>query len=392
MSAAPSIRITGARLATAERVAEATLLVHEGRLVDALPSEGTVVTVDLRDHLVFPGLVNAHDHLSLNAFRCPYEIPPQPNSYIWIEKFQPYLNDADFASIRRIPEPVRARHGGLKNALCGATTVIHHDPWSPAFDEPDFPVHVPRVGWCHSLGLAGRYGPTVADSYRATPEDVSWVVHLAEGTDDVAAGELTRLEALGALGMNTILVHGVGLTRADVARILEKHLGVVWCPTSNLFMLGKTLSPRRLCDAGRLLLGTDSRFTGARDLLSEMQQAVQSSDLMPQEVVALVTSRASRNLRLPTVGGLSVGQRADFVVLADTGGNPYELLLASSRADLRAVARGGLPLAASPDLVSWFEDADVPATPVRLDGRPKLVATSLLSSGASELENGLEPR
>ena len=37
--------------------------------------------IDLRDHAVFPGLVNAHDHLQLNAIpRLPVH-EPFPNSY-----------------------------------------------------------------------------------------------------------------------------------------------------------------------------------------------------------------------------------------------------------------------------------------------------------------------
>ena len=40
--------------------------------------------IDLRDHLIFPGLINAHEHLHVNA------VPPLPadapfaNSYAWI--------------------------------------------------------------------------------------------------------------------------------------------------------------------------------------------------------------------------------------------------------------------------------------------------------------------
>src|SRR5262249_41594835 len=138
-----------------------------------------------------------------------------------------------------------------------------------------------------------RYGPPVVMSFAATPEQRPWIVHLAEGTDAVAAAELSRLDALGCLAANTVLVHGAGLSVADVERVVAGGAAVVWCPSSNLGMLGRTLNPRRLFDAGRLALGSDSRLTGARDMLDELRVAAAHSDLAPRELLRLATSDAS---------------------------------------------------------------------------------------------------
>ncbi|MEP6731722.1 MAG: hypothetical protein ABJE10_13825, partial [bacterium] len=146
--------------------------------------------IDLRDHLIFPGLINAHDHLQLNS------IPPLPhdapflNSYAWIDAFEPHLQSAEVVAARQVPTDARHWHGGLKNVLAGATTVAHHDPQHVIFDEPAFPVRVlTEFGWSHSLGLGDsrdggtpRYGPSVRESFCATPSDLPWVIHLAEGT------------------------------------------------------------------------------------------------------------------------------------------------------------------------------------------------------------------
>lgn len=280
--------------------------------------------------------MNAHDHLTLNALPCPVEIPVQPNSYAWSEAFRPSFAHPAFVAARAIPEETRAWHGGLKNLLAGTTVVAHHDPWCAAFDDPDFPVRVPRDhGWCHSLRYAGEggYGPGVVESFRATPPHRPWFLHLAEGSDDVAAGELSALDALGCLDARTVIVHGVGLSERDVDLLLARGAGVVWCPTSNLRMLGRTLAPhvvRRLFDAGRLALGTDSRFTGSRDLLEELKVARASSDLSPRELLALVTVNGAGLLRMPDG---PVG----FFAVADGGGDPYEALLAASRESITVV-------------------------------------------------------
>jgi cytosine/adenosine deaminase-related metal-dependent hydrolase len=376
----------------AEGVRQASLLVVDGRVVDSFPAGTRVFTLRLRDHLVFPGLVNAHDHLTLNAIPPPARTRTFPNSYEWIEAFQTAFSDPAVIAVRSLPKKVRAFHGGLKNLLAGTTTVAHHDPWCPDFDDPDFPVEVlRRYGWSHSLGLAETYGPPVRAGYAATPKDVPWFIHLAEGTDSAAAAELGRLNALGALEENTLLVHCVGLTAEGIGGVLSRGAGVIWCPASNLAVLGATLSPRPFADARRLALGTDSRFTGSRDLLAEMKVAAAESDLSPREIVRLVTGDAARLLRRPDLGGLSPGQRADFVVLPDPGGDPWEALLRASRADLAAVIRGGIPGVVDPALSEWLDRSGVPFSAVRLDGRPKALASALLSvPGAVTLEPGLE--
>ncbi len=377
---------------------------------------GGAPSIDLAGHVLFPGLVNAHDHLQVNA------VPPLPsgapfaNSYLWAAAFGAHFHDPAVAAALAVPAATRCWQGGLKNLLAGATTVAHHDPWEAALDDPHFPVRLLRTfGWCHSLGQAPRdglrgklldrlggllgggapFGPPVVDSFSATPAGAPWIIHLAEGTDAVARGELGRLEALGCLAANTVIVHGVGLSPADIERVVARSAGVVWCPSSNLALLGATLAPRRLFEAGRLALGTDARLSGARDLLDELGGAAARGALTPGELVRLATSDAARLLAMPEIGGLGPGQRADAVIVRVEAGkgmaarDPAALLVASRRADLRAVVRDGKPAIADPDLAGWFATAGVEAVPVTLDGRPKLLARAFARPHAMALEPGL---
>ena len=307
-------------------------------------------TRDLRDHLVFPGLVNAHDHLHFNCFPPLAHTQPFPNSYAWMDAFQAHMADPAIVAARALPAQVTRWHGALKNLLSGVTSVSHHDPWHAIFEDEAFPVRVlRRFGWSHSLGLGLpddersrlSYGLSPIESFAATPPSEPWIIHLAEGTDDVAAGELRDLEALGCLAPNTRIVHGVGLTEEDQERVLTHNAAVIWCPGSNLAMLGKTLSPRRLLNAGRLALGSDSRISGGSDLLTEMRLAACHSDCIAKELFTLVTQAPADLLNLPDVGGLAQGLRADLLLIRDTGRDPYETLLYLRRCDIRAVVRDG---------------------------------------------------
>src|SRR5690606_9783809 len=143
-----------------------------------------------------------------------------------------------------------------------------------------FPVRVLRkYGWAHSLHFSTD--EEVVRSYRSTPPDAPWFIHLAEGMDDVAAGEYQRLKALGCVGKDTVIVHGVGMTDEDIADAAPRVRGLVWCPTTNAFMFdwkeddwNRQFSKLSLWEraGGKWALGSDSRLTAQGDLLHEMKK------------------------------------------------------------------------------------------------------------------------
>jgi hypothetical protein len=140
--------LTGARLVDAAGVRAANLPITQGRITDDKPSE----TVALDGHLIVPGFINAHDHLHLNNIEPPDLGGPFGNSYDWGDAFSARFDEPWFTDAMAVPRRIRYRHGGLKNLLSGATTVLHHDPWDSVLDHPTFPVHVvQRFGWYHTL-------------------------------------------------------------------------------------------------------------------------------------------------------------------------------------------------------------------------------------------------
>ena len=366
----------------------APLPIRAGRIGSSLAARAW--RIDLHDHLIFPGMINAHEHLHVNAVPPLHTAAPFPNSYAWIAAFQAHFKEPAVAAALQVSKALRLRHGALKNLLAGTTCVAHHDPWHPALDAMDFPVALLRdYGWSYALGWPG-YGPPVQSSFAATPADRPWLIHLAEGTDATAQAELDQLDRLGCLAANSVLVHGVGLRKRDVDRVIASGAAVVWCPTSNRTLLGRSLDPRRLRAAGRLALGSDSRLSGARDLLDEMRGVVARGELGPAQLLELVTTAAARILRLPGRGSLAPGARADLVIVEDRGGDAESSLAGIRRSDIRAVVRDGVPRIADPDFAEWFAAAGVDAVPVTLDGKPKLLAGPLAEPALLALEPGLE--
>ena len=385
-------RATGAILRGAASLTAHGVLRHapavSGAHFATRPPRGAV-EIDLRGQIVVPGLINAHEHLQVNC------VPPLPggvvfpNSYAWIDAFQAHFEHPGVKAALAVPKAIRLRHGALKNLLAGTTCVVHHDPWHDVLDAHDFPVGLLRNhGWSYALG-GPAYGPPVQQSYAATPPDRPWIIHLAEGSDATARGELDALDALGCLGANSVLVHGVGLGEEGMARVVARGAAVVWCPASNRNLLGTTLDPRALVAAGRLALGSDSRLSGARDLLDEMCGVRERDELPAAALLGTVTTDAARIFGLATHGTLDEGACADFMVVADRGA-AASALEGVRRADLRAVVRGGLPRIADPDLAHWFDAAGIDTVAVTLDGRPKLVDAQLADPAVIALEAGFE--
>ena len=340
--------------------------VAQGRL--ATPAGGR--RIDLAGARLLPGLINAHDHLHLNGdlprlrYRDGYR-----NARDWIADVTPRVDtDPVLLAHRARGRARRLVTGGLKNLLSGATTVLHHDARDAVLDATAFPVDAPApAGWCHSLALAGE--AAVRASRAATPPGSLWVIHAAEGVDEEAAAEFDRLEALGVIGPGTVLVHGLGLSPAQQRRLVALGATVVWCPGSNQHLFGRTLDPVWLASQGRLLLGSDSRISGSRDLLAELGLAARLTGWPDERLVDWVTAQAADALGLHDRGRLAPGLRADLVAL------PAGLPLSQARrADLRLVMVAGRPLYADADLGEALG-----LVPVRVDGRPKALAPHLLA-------------
>ncbi len=329
------------------------------------------LTIHLEGCTLFPGLVNAHDHLELNhyprsKFRDRYD-----NAHQWGEDVNARLDCEPYRGLRSYSLADRLFIGGLKNLLCGATTVAHHNPPHPPLFRRDYPVTaLRRYGWAHSLHF--QTDAQVRASYRRTPPGVPWFIHLAEGADALAASEYRRLRDLGCAGRNTVLVHGVGLSDADRTEAAQRVRGLVWCPTTNLYLLGQTASAKRWLEAGgRLALGSDSRLTASGDLLDELRAAC-ALGFSPDEVLGLATAGAAALIGLPQAGHLRPGAQADCIALQAEGG--AETLCRAHRADLALVVRGGVPQIGDPDIMAQFL---IPIVMARLDGQPKAIHARL---------------
>lgn len=366
-----AITFVNAAVVGADGAVHTTLRVRGDRVnrIGAAPAPGDTV-IDLDGAVVLPGLINAHDHLELNTFPRLKWRSRYTNVRQWIDDFQPrFATDPALAAARPETLPDRLWVGALKNLFSGVTTVCHHNPLHPPLRR-GYPLKlVTRFGLSHSLLIDG---PRVVDAFRATPPAWPWIIHAAEGVDEEAGEEVDRLAALGCVASNTVIVHGVALSAAAAARAIERGAALVWCPTSNDFLFGRTADVRAFAACGRLAIGSDSRLSGAGDLLDEMRAAAHTGQLDAAAVVRAVTSGAASVLRLPGDAGLHPGAVADLAVFRRLAADPFASVCAASRRDVRLTMIDGRPVVADAALAAVF-DGSRPAT-VYVDGQMRLLA------------------
>lgn len=279
-----------------------------------------------------PGLINPHDHLHRNHYG-RLGAPPYPDAYAWGRDIHARFA-AEIARGRALPRRDALLRGAWKNLLAGVTTVVHHDRWEPDL-EAAFPLRVHRVRWAHSLGLEPAMGAPAGEG--------PFALHLAEGTGPAAAEEVRELERRGLLGPDLLAVHAVGADADGVRRLRESGAAVVWCPTSNLFLLGRTAPAELLAPGTDVLLGSDSLLTAAGSLLDELRAARTLGLLSDARLLEAVGATAARRLGLPEPS-LAPGAPADLAVFLRP---PLE----ASAEDVALVVVGGVPRVVHPALV-----------------------------------------
>lgn len=283
-----------------------------------------------------PGLINAHEHLHRNHYG-RLGNPPYRNAYEWGDDIHEHHADV-IATARAWPRAAALLHGAEKNLRAGVTTVVHHDPWEAEFEQ-NFPIRVLRVPHAHAL--------------RTTPPDVSqpvdepFMIHLAEGTDTAAADEIRDLDARGLVTRHLLAVHVVGADADGIRRLRDAGACVIWCPTSNLFLLGRTLPSSLLAPGIDVLVGSDSLLSGAGTLLDELRAARVLGFVSDARLEDAVGSLAARRFGIDRPS-LDPGARADFVVFRAP-------LLEASCADVALVVAGGRVRVLDPALVSSLD-------------------------------------
>lgn len=310
-------------------------------------------TVDLSGFIIFPGLINSHDHLELNHYPRTRLREHYNNAHEWGEDCSALLNSEPFHTLRRVPLRDQLLIGALKNLFSGVTRVVHHNPLHRPLRTSKYPVKVlQNYAWGHSLHFESI--DRLQTSFKKRKPNTPWIVHLAEGTDSIAQTEFDRLEEFGLVSSDTVLVHGVGLLPEQIERATRVVRGLIICPSTNLYLLS-AVPPLEawLSAGGRAALGSDSRLTASGGLLDELAMLLQLG-LSAAEALRMVTVYPAQIFNLLDEGHLAPGARGNLIVIR-AAEEPAQALCTSKRSDIALVMRDGKVQIATPDLAERFK-------------------------------------
>ena len=397
-------------------IANGWLDIQEGRIARILttkPEAPDAATLETSDY-IFPGFIDLHNHPSFNVL--PRWTPPHkfPNRYAWRDwsVYQQQLESkgralqSDPANFCDIDEYVEVK------ALIGGTTSII----GLGSDNPDHPSPDCLRGLVRNLDhYTGFYGPKldherIANSIGILPRDMDAMtatryaheiadgtldllaIHIAEGlpTDAESAQELDILEAHNLLTPHTALIHSVGLSPSQLARVHKAGASIVWSPRSNFELYGQTANVAAAFRAGvTISLAPDWSPSGSDNMWEEIQYAHDISALRlydlftDRQLAEMASSIPARVARIDDkVGTIAPGMYADFFLVHDTPDGPasdfYDALLVMQITSIDLVVIDGIPVYGNP---AMLKSLNIPTEPLHLCGTEKALNSNALPNG-----------
>lgn len=317
--------------------------------------------IDVGDSLVFPGLIDLHNHLAYNTlplWSVPDRPQPFPHHDSWpnAKTYAPEVTWPAYAFITAAPEELLAYVE--TKAIVGGTTSIQGSP----------PKNRPADGWLVRNVEDERFGTRRSDfvyastltldpatlGQRATQMRTNsslFIYHCSEGRrGSLVAREFRSAGQAGCLQDHFVAIH-CNAVGAEAFSAWQDAGAVVWSPLSNLWLYGETTDIPAAREAGlTLCLGSDWTPSGSRNVLGELKTArvtadARGWDLSDLDLVRMVTCNPGDVLARGwprRVGRLQPGAIADVtVVRASEGADPFRTLVGARERDIELVVIDG---------------------------------------------------
>ena len=350
---------------------EHCVVIDDGRITDILPTAKVAelykanIEKTYKQHMLMPGLINAHTHSPMSLFRGMADDLPLDiwlNQHIWPAEAKwvsdEFVHDGTQLAIAEMlragttcfndmyffPEVTArlARDIGIR-ACIGLIAIDFPSAWASNADEyidkglelrdhfrSDSLIHTP---------FAPHAPFTVSDDalsrIRVLADEMDLPVHIhvhetvaeiEQSIKQYGKRPLERLNDLGLVSPNLMAVHLTQVTDEEIALLAESGSHVVHCPESNLKLASGFCPVTKLMDAGiNVALGTDSSASNNDlNMLGEMHTASllakgvsqNASALSAMQTVRMATINGAKALGLDQqTGSLEIGKHADIIAV-----------------------------------------------------------------------------
>ncbi|MGE5241319.1 MAG: TRZ/ATZ family hydrolase [Bacteroidota bacterium] len=357
-----------------------SLAILGGKIFEVLPTADAAKhyrateTIDLSNHALIPGLVNAHTHAAMSLFRgLADDLPLMDwlNKHIWPAEAkwvgEAFVRDGTelaiaemlksgttcFSDMYFFPE-VTARvctDAGMR-ACIGLIMIDFPSAWAQNAEEYLHKGLRLHDELRHSDLVTTAFAPhapyTVSDAplekirMYADELDIPIHMHVHETAHEVEGSlaqykkrPLARLADLGLLGPRLVAVHMTQLQPNEIESLVKANVNVIHCPESNLKLASGFCPVQALVTAGvNVALGTDGAASNNNlDMLEEMRIAAllakgasgEATAVPAHTALRMATLNGARALGLEArTGSLTAGKAADITAidLADIASQP----------------------------------------------------------------------
>lgn len=345
--------------------------------------------------LIFPGLIDAHNHAAYNVLGAiPFGVTFE-DRYEWqdsqlYEEFRDqYKAIRDYGGAGAQTDFIH-KLAELR-ALCAGTTTIQgancnghqYDTFAHQGmginNAERFPNRI--LSSTFPLSQSATYWQNRTNEYWDR-----YVIHLAEGINTAALEEFETWQALSVLDDRTTIIHGLALGAPEWTALSAAGGHLVWSPRSNVILYGQTADiPGALSAGVNVALAPDWTESGSLHMLEEMKFARNIGDslwggaLTPQLLTEMVTCNAADALGAGgRIGRIAVGYTADLMVIPGTTIAPYDSLLAAEPRDVALTVVSGRPMYGDPSLMMQFDFLS-DTEDIMIDGTSKRLAVRIVS-------------
>lgn len=350
---------------------DCSIIINQGSIVAIKPSTEVrnryqaTEELELGQHVLLPGLINAHGHAAMSLLRGYADDLPLDtwlNDHIWPAEAQ-HVSDNFVKQGTELALAEMIRTG----TTCFSDMYFFPDQTATAAHQAGmrcqiaFPILEFPSAWANDAGEYINKGLALRDDYRSNdsinvvfgphapytvgdetfsriatlaPEIQSAIhVHLHETEGEVSnavneSGKrpIQRLYDLGVLTPATQCVHMTALNDDDISLLQQSGAHVVHCPESNLKLASGFCPVDQLMKAGvNVALGTDGAASNNNlDMFGEMHTAAllgkavagDASALSASDVLAMATINGAKAMGIDqTTGSLEPGKAADLIAL-----------------------------------------------------------------------------
>lgn len=342
--------------------------------------------IDVNGMLVFPGLINCHDHLLGTYVPRVGDRRPYLN---WLEWDNDLKSSPVYAERQQIDSSDLYQLGGFRHLLCGITRVQDHIPhFVRELFAKNMPIRIiSDFAMAHSVtSFALKWGDGIeVEHAKAKEKNIPFITHCSEGYDEETLKSVETLAAKKALSKQTVLIHGIAFSDKDMELLAEHDCNVVWCPVSNLYMFEQTARVKELMELGiNVALGTDSPMSGSFSIFEEFRIAREfyrfayGRPLDDRILVDMMTVNAAKAMCLTDAGEISEGKTADLLLIDGNTTNPWAALTHADYADIMLVITEGQPRYGDIAFAPVFEAMKIPYQTILVKGARKIVAGDIL--------------